>query len=382
MIEVFYFFYYQSVAVYMAYLPAYLRGLGLPGRTLSLIYTLPPLLALVVPLGWAWMADRTRQHARVLKLAIFGAWLGLTPLLFAQRSAGGGRLALIFAGWLGYALFNVAVGGLADALAVTRVRAGAIYGRLRLWGSIGYVWASVLVGAVLSARTGDHPGANPAAPIAVWLALACAAAASLGLRGAGEPGARPHLADLRALLASRRLRLLLLVSTLHWACLVPYNVYFGVLLHDLGMSPIATGLGYATGVVAEVAVLMHFHRLERRFRLDTLMAATFAVSALRWLGIAATKTPALLIGLQVLHGLTFGMFWSAAIASIAAAAPGALRATGQALLVMAINLGSALGNGFAGRIYDAGGARPLFLLAAAGEMAPLLVVLLGRRLRQ
>jgi predicted MFS family arabinose efflux permease len=48
---------------------------------------------------------------------------------------------------------------------------------------------------------------------------------------------------------------------------------------------------------------------------------------------------------------------------------------------MAINLGSALGNGFAGRLYDAGGARPLFLLAAAGEMAPLLVVLLGRRLR-
>ena len=390
MIEVFYFFYYQSVAVYMAYLPAYLRGLGLSGRTLSLIYTLPPLLALVVPLGWAWMADRTRQHARVLKLVIFGAWLGLTPLLFAQRSAGGGRLALIFAGWFGYALFNVAVGGLADALAVARVRAGAIYGRLRLWGSIGYVWASVLVGAVLSARLGGHPaadatpghpGADPAAPIAVWLTLACAAAASLGLRGSGEPGARPHLAELRALLTNTRLRLLLLVATLHWTCLVPYNVYFGVLLQDLGLSPIATGLGYATGVVAEVAVLMHFHRLERRFRLDTLMAVTFAASALRWLGIATAKAPALLIGLQVLHGLTFGMFWSAAIASIAATVPGALRATGQALLVIAINLGSALGNGFAGRTYDAGGARPLFLLAAVGELAPLLVVLLGRRLR-
>jgi PPP family 3-phenylpropionic acid transporter len=381
MIEVFYFFYYQAIAVYMAYLPAYLRGLGLPGRALSLVYSLPPLLALVVPLGWAWLADRTRKHALVLRLVIFGAWLGLTPLLFAQRAAGDRRLALIFAGWLGYAVFNVAVGGLADALAVARVRAGAIYGRLRLWGSIGYVWASVLVGLVLTARAGGHPGADPAAAIAVWLALACAAAASLGLRGPGEPGARPHLADLRALLRNPRLRLLLVVSTLHWTCLVPYNVYFGVLLHDLGMSPLATGLGYATGVVAEVGVLMHFHRLERRFSLDTLMAVTFAASALRWLGIAAAKAPALLVGLQVLHGLTFGMFWSAAIASIAATVPGAVRATGQALLVVAINLGSAIGNLFSGRLYDAGGARPLFLLAAAGQMAPLLVVLLGRRLR-
>ena len=215
----------------------------------------------------------------------------------------------------------------------------------------------------------------------MWLALACAAAASLGLRGAGEASARPHAADVRALLGNRRLGLLLLVATLHWTCLVPYNVYFGVLLRDLGLPPLAAGLGYATGVVAEVVVLMHFHRLERRFRLDSLMAAAFAVSALRWLAVAAASAPALLIGLQLLHGLTFGMFWSAAIASIAATVPASLRATGQALLVIAINLGSALGNGFAGRIYDAGGARPLFLLAALGELAPLAVVLVGRRLR-
>ena len=70
----------------MAFLPAYLRGLGLHGRTLSLVYSVPPLLALVVPLGWAWLADRTRQHARVLRVVIFGAWLGLTPLLFAHRA--------------------------------------------------------------------------------------------------------------------------------------------------------------------------------------------------------------------------------------------------------------------------------------------------------
>ena len=68
-------------------------------------------------------------------------------------------------------------------------------------------------------------------------------------------------------------------------------------------------------------MLAHFHRLERRFRLDILMAVAFGASAVRWLAIAAIDAPALLIGLQLLHGLTFGMFWSTAIASIAATVP-------------------------------------------------------------
>jgi PPP family 3-phenylpropionic acid transporter len=381
MIEVFYFFYYQAIAIYMAFLPAYLRGLGLSGRQLSSIYVIPPLLALVIPLGWAWLADRTRQHARVLRIAIGGAWLGLTPLLFAQRAGADARFRLIFAGWLGYALFSIAVGGLADALAVARVRGGAIYGRMRLWGSVGYVCSSLLVGALLWRRAGGGRGADPAAPVALWLALACATAAALPLRGSGEAGGRPHFADLRALLGNRHLGLVLLASTLHWICLVPYNVYFGVLLRDLGLPALAAGLGYAIGVVAEVIVLMHFHRVQTRYRLDTLMAAAFAASAVRWLATSAARAPALLIALQLLHGMTFGMFWSAAIATIAAAVPGPLRATGQALLVIAINLGSAIGNAFAGRIYDAAGARPLFLIAAFGELAPLVVLLGARRLR-
>ena len=77
--------------------------------------------------------------------------------------------------------------------------------------------------------------------------------------------------------------------------------------------------------------------------------------------------------------MTFGMFWSAAIALIAATAPASLRATGQALLVMSINLGGALGNAITGRVYDAQGSRLLFVLAAIGELAPLALVLTARR---
>ena len=113
-----------------------------------------------------------------------------------------------------------------------------------------------------------------------------------------------------------------------------------------------------------------------------LLAAAFAVSAARWLAIGVVRAPWALIALQALHGMTFGMFWSAAIALVAATVPASLRATGQALLIMAINVGAAVGNAITGRVYDAYGSRLLFLLAAIGELAPLAVVVAARhRLR-
>jgi PPP family 3-phenylpropionic acid transporter len=160
--------------------------------------------------------------------------------------------------------------------------------------------------------------------------------------------------------------------------MAPYNVFFGIFLRELGLPPVAWGLAYSIGVVAEMLVLLYFHRLHTRFSLDALLAAAFLVSALRWLAVCRARSPVALILLQSLHGMTFGMFWSAAIAMVAATVPAPLRATGQALLVMSINLGGAIGNLSTGALYDMSGPRTLFLLAAIGEGFPLLVVLRAR----
>lgn len=370
MIQSFYFFYYQSVGVYMSFIPGYFRELGFSGRQISTIFAIQPLLAVVAPLGWAWLADRSGRHDRVLRLVMTGAWIGLTPLLFARTFVP----ALL--SWAGYALFAVGVGGLADALAVARAGTGILYGRLRLWGSIGFVTAALVVGLALDLTTDRRPGRL--VPLAMWLSLAAGLAASWRLRGAGEAHVRPHFSEVRALLRDRRLVSLLVVAALHWMCNAPYNVFFGVLLRDLRLSPLYWGLGYATGVVAEITVMFVFPDLARRFSLPALLGVAFAATAVRWLGISIARAPVILIALQLLHGLTFGMFWSASVALSAAVIPPSLRATGQALLIMAINLGGALGNAFTGRLYDAHGPRALFLLAAVAELAPLGLVVRAR----
>jgi PPP family 3-phenylpropionic acid transporter len=74
-----------------------------------------------------------------------------------------------------------------------------------------------------------------------------------------------------------------------------------------------------------------------------------------------------------MHGLTFGLFWATAMASLSALVPPRLRATGQALF-SAVVFGGANAVAFlgAGRLYDLhGAAAPLFAWAAALELAAL-----------
>lgn len=376
MIEVFYFFMFQAVGVNMAFMPAHLHALGFSGSQISAALAAAPILSLAVPLGWAWMADRTQRHDRVLQIVAAGAWLGFAPLVFA-----GGRMAPAFsavmAGYLCFAFFWVGMGGLADALALARVRAGAIYGHLRQWGSVGFVCSAITVGLII--QLGHLDPSSRTVPIAMWVGLGGAFLAAVQLGGSGERSVRPRLADVRALLHQRGLRLLLVAGALHWMCMAPYNVFLGVFLSDQGVRPLSWGLAYSVGVTAEMIALRQFHRLHGRFSLDRLLAAAFAASAIRWLGTSVVRAPAALILLQLFHGMTFGIFWGAAIELVAASVPPALRATGNALLVMAINVGSATGNLVTGALYDATGPRALFLMAAAGELLPLALVLRARR---
>ena len=127
----------------------------------------------------------------------------------------------------------------------------------------------------------------------------------------------------------------------------------------------------AVGVAAEIAVLLAFPRLERRLPLPALFGVAFLGSALRWALLARAGGAVAIVGLQVLHGLTFGLFWGCAMKAMAALVPPSLRATGQALFTAVVfGIGNGAGYALSGAGYDRyGSVAPLFGWAAAVEAA-------------
>lgn len=372
MIQPIYFFYFMSVGISMPFFAPYLRGLGLSGRQIAAILSIVPLLNMGMPLFWAWTADRTRQHARILRGICLGACCGYLPLVAVKT------FPAVVGSYLAFAIFGVGIGTLVDSLAIARVRAGEDYGRLRVWGSIGYMTSAVGVGALLTLR-GSRP-ADRLVPALVACALLATFLACLQLRGTGDSPARPHWNDVRALLRNPRFRFLLVVAPLHWIGCAPYNIFFGIFVRDRNLTPLVLGGALATGVLAEMMILLMFTRLRRRFTIEALLAAAFAGTIVRWLVVPFTASMGAVVALQLLHALTFGLFWGAGIALVADCVPASLRATGQSLYITSmLGVGNVLGYLATGWIYDrVGSVDPAFFGAAALETVPLLLTLLAR----
>ncbi len=371
-----YFLYYGAVGSLLPYFAPYLRGLGFSGAQIGTVQMLGPLASPLAALGWGAFADRRGAPDQALRRATAVALAAACLLPFAEAPLAVGAVVLA------QALGDRAVVPLLDSITlehVRRVRASS-YARIRAAGSLGFAALALLVGALLAWR-GDRPG-DRLLPVTV---LALMAGLALGVRGlpatGPPPGPRPGWREVRDLLRNRSLLGLLAVSSLHWLAAAPFHLFFGLLVRERGLPSGVTGLGMGLGVAAEVAFLLWFPRLELRFRLRTLLGFAFAGSALRWVLLSRAEGAAAVISLQLLHGLTFGLFWGSAVAALGRIVPARLRSTGQALFsAVVFGGGNAIGYQLAGLAFDHyGSAAPLFWWAGLIEVVPLTGVLIARR---
>src|SRR5512138_2963988 len=108
MLKLFYLCYYLTLGVSTPFFPAYLRQLGLSGQQVSLLLATSPALQLFVPLGWGWLADRTRRPDLILRGMCLGAFLASLPVIVVRT------MPALLGLYLAQQLFVVAIVSLAD----------------------------------------------------------------------------------------------------------------------------------------------------------------------------------------------------------------------------------------------------------------------------
>jgi PPP family 3-phenylpropionic acid transporter len=370
----FYFLYYASVGTFLSYFAPYLRGLGFSGEQIGAVTFAQQAVAAPAALVWGGIADRLGAPSRALSICAAGMLFASCGLPFARTPGQVGAVLVLSA------LFSGAVVPLVDSTTVETIRklSNHSYARTRLWGSIGFVITAQGLGLLLAAR-GERP-ADRAMPFAY---LACVAGFALLAQSLPPVEAHPHperprWRDALMLLRNRRLLFVLAICAVHWVACAPYHLLFGVLVRDLGLPSSVTGAGLAAGVLAEMLALLAFPALLRRFSIRALFGAAFAVSAVRWALLSRTQGAPSLIALQLLHALSFGVFWACAVEAMQRTVPVRLRASGQALFSALVFFGgNAVGYAASGAGYDRlGSAAPLYALAAAAEILALLLLLL------
>jgi PPP family 3-phenylpropionic acid transporter len=369
---VFYVLFFMTVGITLPFMPGYFQMLGLSVTEIGFLLAVGPFFMLFMPPLWGNLADRTGRPGFVLMLLAMGSALGLAALLAATAFP-----AVLFALAI-HSAFASSVSTVIDTLALHHVaKHGRSYSSIRIWGSAGFVAASLVFGFAV-------PSINHLT-VAVPLGLMSLAGIWCAMTVARDPamvhhGPRPSLFAAAQLLKSRDVALLLLATSLHWIACTPYHGSLALYVTSLGFDPSVISLSASVAVTSEILVMMTWPRWAARFSSTSVLMACFLASGLRWAIMAHTRSEFVLIAAASLHGLTFGAFYLASVEWMARRAPLSLRASGQSLYVAATyGIGGIIGYVGSGRAYDVLGGSTLFGIAAAAEVLPVLVILLASR---
>jgi len=333
----FYLGYYGYVGVISPYVSLFFADRGFSPVQIGVLMACFQLSRIVGPYLWGWLSDVMHTRVKLLRLAAITALLAFLAVPGIQSYSG------MMAMMIGLNLITSAMSPLGDALTISTLRRhGAFdhrYGRVRMFGSIGFI-ASVLAGGALFERFG-----MPAFP---WLASAMLALFALvvfGMRDAADEGPRvtppPALPLLRRPDVAWFLASAFLMMFAHAALYVFYSLY----LQQLGYSKFAIGVMWTIGVVAEIVFFYFQGRLFGALALRTILAGTFVLAALRF-GLTGyfAQYVWLMALVQVLHAATFGAHHSASLKRLQRWFAGPLQGRGQALYTgISYGVGGTLG---------------------------------------
>ncbi|NKB58806.1 MAG: 3-phenylpropionate MFS transporter [Alphaproteobacteria bacterium] len=319
-LSLFYIFFFINAGIYMPFWPVWLESRGLGPVEIGLLIAVGRFARVISSPLIAYGADR-RGNRRAPLLILTGT----TTVIFL--------LYLYCDPVWQYAAVAAAVGAawgtimpLGDSLAIVNTQTRSIqYGRVRLWGSVSFILATLAGGKMLEFW--------PESAI-FWVLMV--SFVSLFVVCLILPDTRVEPAPIRMsgiwrLFVHPLFALFMLCSALlQTSHLVVY--IFGTLhWRASGVSDGMIGVLWAIGVVAEIALFAVGRQFVMRFGPGWLFVIAALAGVVRWTMLADSTAVPVLIAVQTLHGLTFGAAHLAAMAFIADAIPARLSATAQSL---------------------------------------------------
>lgn len=358
----------------LPYLPVWLDWAGLSPSEIAVITATPLIVRVGVTPVIAFAADRAGDHRKFL---IGLSWAGLAGLIALAQSRG---FWPILTWTVVFSLAWTTILPLTETVAMSGVKAAGLdYGRMRLWGSLSFIAAS-LVGGWVVQRLG--------AGSAIWLVVAGAVLTTMAAHALARPiglgrlkaatsPPRLSIGGALGLLRSRIFLIFLAAAGLTQAAHAVFYTFGTLHWRDLGLSTGWSGTLWAISIVAEVVLFAYSAAVVRRIGPVELIVAGAGAAVIRWLAMGFDPPLALLVPLQLLHALTFGATHIGAIHFIGRAVPETQAGTAQALYA-SVTGGIAMGGAMlvAGPLYAAYAGRAYWamaVLAAVGLIASLVL---------
>jgi MFS transporter, PPP family, 3-phenylpropionic acid transporter len=370
--------YYAHIGFFNPYLPLWLKELGFSLIAIAVLTSVQSATRLLAPYGWGMLSDRTGERVKLLR---FGATVALLLSVALWFPLGGVALFVVLL--LMFAHTSAMMPMSEAALAHLVSQGGAFdakrYGRVRLWGSLGFLVTVVSAGWWFDRFGLGHFPAWTLATLAavvvsVWLLPDFKEATHFE---AEHPNMWP-------VLRLPAVRWFFAAVFFHVLAHIFIYVFFSLYLDSLGYSKTAIGLLWALSVVIEIGWFFFQGRWLPWLSLTGWLVLAAALMALR-MGLTAGLPlvwPLLLLA-QALHAITFAAHHTVCIALLSHHFPGRLRGRGQALYtVVGYGLPGLIGGLGGGVLSSAFGLSSVFWLAGACALVAMGCALRLRQLQQ
>jgi len=136
--------YYGSLGSLLPYLPGYYHSLGHGGQVIGMLGAIKPFTTFLVAPFWGIVSDSTGSPFAVLYFTFLVSLVG--QLLVAWKHNPTYIMTMVFI----TAVFNAPVKSLLDSMVMSHLNDRSGYGKLRLWGQLGFGIGSSGVGVLLS----------------------------------------------------------------------------------------------------------------------------------------------------------------------------------------------------------------------------------------
>lgn len=362
----YYLCYWGAMAVCTPYLNVHYSRLGLTGFQIGLLGALMPLMRLTVAPAASAFADRTGWKRPILTLGLILTGVAIFLLRGART------FALILPVVVLMSVVQSVATPIADSLvARMAVRYQVDYGKLRVWGSLGFALTALATGAIWQ-REGFEAMFVVGALVFVPVVLV-----AQGLEEA-RIDRQEERAPLRNLLRDHGLLALMIANFLIGAGEGLYVTFSGVYMDALGGAEWMIGGLFGFSALAELPGMQFVGALARRIGRPQTLIISYALMGLAFLGYSLSRSPAILLLWAMLKGVGFGLYFPTTVSLGDERAPESWASTVQSLL-MALGWGLAplITIPLAGWLSDTLGLGRVFGVAAGLELLAILVLGLG-----
>ncbi|OZU88326.1 hypothetical protein CIL03_11790 [Virgibacillus indicus] len=357
LLNMFYFLFFIGTGAFQ-FLNLYYVDVGLTTGEIGILFAAGPLVMIFAQPFWGMLTDYWDSPKITLFIMIIGS---AGTALFYPFSYEFENLLILN---IIYFFFQSSVPPIADATAMSLLDDRNDFGKVRLWGSVGYAAGVIAVGKVL-----DLFGLQ-----LMFILHSCflLIALTLALRLPIKKGGKKDFSMQKAvsLFKNPAFLMFLLFSFLVHLTVHANNSFYAIYIQNMGATLTVVGLALLIKSILEVPFFALSKKLMNNFSFPILLSATAIIYAVRWIILGYSSGLEILVWSQILLSLSYSIQYFVSVAYVDVIAPERYRATGQTFYwAVTFGLGGWLGNLLAGFVLDYIEIDEMYRLAALISLA-------------